>query len=46
LASPGPGAELSAIGEKPAQPYRLEFTGADEGVLATQVKRSAYGHAP
>jgi hypothetical protein len=42
----GPRAELSAIGEKPAQPYPLEFTGADEEILATQVKRSAYGYAP
>ena len=35
--------ELSVIGQNLLQPSHLEFTSANQGILATQVKRSFYG---
>jgi iron complex outermembrane receptor protein len=37
--------ELSVIGQNLSQPRHLEFTSANQGILATQVKRSFYGKA-
>jgi len=35
--------ELSVTGQNLSQPRHLEFTSANQGILATQVKRSFYG---
>lgn len=34
--------ELSVVGQNLLQPHHLEFTSANQGILATQVKRSFY----
>jgi len=40
---PVEGMELSVTGQNLSQPRHLEFTSANQGILATQVKRSFYG---
>jgi iron complex outermembrane receptor protein len=40
---PMEGMELSVTGQNLSQPRHLEFTSANQGILATQVKRSFYG---
>jgi iron complex outermembrane receptor protein len=40
---PMEGMELSVTGQNLSQPRHLEFTSTNQGILATQVKRSFYG---